>query len=441
MGVKNLMIGIFLTVILCGNALAVSEIEPALETAARLGDIEGHDNDPDDPAIWVHPKDRSKSLVIVTLKEGGMDVYNLKGHRVQHITPKPVAGIAENPARFNNVDLVYDMPMNRHKVDLAVVSDRYNDTLRFFAISRLRLAVGMDPLVEITARNMDTIFNDDPDEVAAGDFTAYGLGVSQPLGKKRTVLAFVSQNDTNTVAKLQLYSIGRNKVGYKVISRCDFPEYFELPDGTTWDAAQDDDGELSHVEGIVVDNVNESVYFGQEQVGIWKGQINNTFESLTLIDKVNSFGVPYLRTWNEDEGEYDIELLWDQDQDYGSDYLSEDVEGLALYDAGNGEGYLIASSQGSNEFVVYDRKTDAYIGNFKIIENEEGVDGVQECDGAAVTNLNLGENFETGLFVVQDGENAPYIFDENGEQIDNANFKYVHWSAVAEKMGLVINNN
>jgi 3-phytase len=243
------------------------------------------------------------------------------------------------------------------------------------------------------------------------------------------------------IAKVQLKPKMLGKVGFEVVGRHELPETFTLQDGTQWDAAQDDDAEMSHVEGIVVDDANQSVYFGQEQVGIWKGPIADTFDHLLLIDKVNEFGVPYVRTWNPEDEEYDIELLWDQDQDFGSDYLSEDVEGLAIYDAGDGEGYLIASSQGSNQFAVYDRKTDAYIGNFAIVEDgQSDVDGSQECDGAAVTNLNLGGDFETGLLVVQDGHNTPGVYDEAGEMLDNANFKYVRWGDIADAMGLDIYN-
>ena len=424
-----------------GNANALTEVEPVLETPARLGDIEGNDNDPDDPAIWIHPKDRSKSLVICTLKEGGMDVYDLEGVRIQHVTPKPVPGVASNPGRFNNVDIVFAGKNTWMKNDLAVVADRYNDMLRIFKISRSRLDRGMDPLVEITAKNQATIFNNNPEEVAEGDFTTYGLGVAQPSGRFGKTFVYVSQNDRTTLAKLVLVPMPNGKVAYKVVAKHNLPESYQLPDGTVWDAAQDDDCEDSHVEGIVVDDENGFVYFGQEQVGIWKGPIKNTFANLTLIDKVNEYGVPYLRTWNEEEEEYDIDLLWDQDKDYGSDYLAEDVEGLTIYDAGNGEGYLIASSQGSDQFVVYDRKTNAYIGNFEVVENQdEEIDGAQESDGAAVTNLNLGGEFATGLLVVQDGENTPEILDEEGEGIDNANFKYVPWGEIAQKMGLTVNN-
>jgi 3-phytase len=86
-----------------------------------------------------------------------------------------------------------------------------------------------------------------------------------------------------------------------------------------------------------------------------------------------------------------------------------------------------------------DRKSNDYIGNFSIIDNDEiSIDGVQESDGAAVTHLNLGGEFTNGLLVVQDGENTPYIFDEDNRAIDNANFKYTPWELIADEMGLVV---
>ena len=438
---KWVVAGLICTLALCGNVFAASEITPILETPARLDDIEGHINDADDPAIWAHPEDLSKSLVIVTLKKGGLDVYDLQGNRIQHVTPKPIPGVAANPARFNNVDIVFGMPMQDAKVDVAVVSDRYNDMVRFFTISPAALAVGRDPLVEVTAQNQGTVFNDNLDEVAKGDLTTYGLAVTQVSGETGKAFAYVSQNDRTTLAKVELIPMEHQKIGFNVVATHDLPNSFELPNGETWATAHDDDGELPHVEGIVVDDANDAVYFAQEKVGIWRGSLDDSFENLVLIDKTNEFGVPYSRTWNKEEEEYDIELLWEQDQDYGSDYLAEDVEGLTLYDAGNGEGYLLASSQGSNEFVVYDRKSNAYIGNFVIVADQEaGIDGDQECDGAAVTNLNLGGEFETGLLVVQDGENMPEIFVNGDEKAANTNFKFVRWGDIANAMGLVINN-
>jgi len=36
-------------------------------------------------------------------------------------------------------------------------------------------------------------------------------------------------------------------------------------------------------------------------------------------------------------------------------HLTADVEGMAIYRGANGAGYLIVSSQGSSEFMVYER--------------------------------------------------------------------------------------
>ena len=62
-------------------------VAAVLETRPSFGDDEGGNADADDPAIWVHAKDATKSLVVSTLKEGGLDVYDLTGGLVQHVAP------------------------------------------------------------------------------------------------------------------------------------------------------------------------------------------------------------------------------------------------------------------------------------------------------------------------------------------------------------------
>jgi 3-phytase len=104
----------------------------------------------------------------------------------------------------------------------------------------------------------------------------------------------------------------------------------------------------------------------------------------------------------------------------------EDVEGLALYVKPDMTGYLIASNQGNNEFLVYERTGDnGFLGSFRI-QGGNGVDGVTETDGIDATSAALGSDFEDGLLVVQDDE------DDRGNQ----NFKYVRWADVAEALGL-----
>jgi 3-phytase len=111
-----------------------------------------------------------------------------------------------------------------------------------------------------------------------------------------------------------------------------------------------------------------------------------------------------------------------------------DLEGLTLYDRGKGQGYLLASSQGASEFVVYDRASGAYLGKFSIAEDV--IDGSEQCDGAHVVSNDLGGEFSGGLLVVHDGENTPEVRDQNGVVRDNTNFKYVPWSDIAKRLGL-----
>ena len=53
-----------------------------------------------------------------------------------------------------------------------------------------------------------------------------------------------------------------------------------------------------------------------------------------------------------------------------------------IYKSGPGTGYVLVSSQGSDEFVVYDRATLEHISNFTI--DDHVVDSVQESDGMHV---------------------------------------------------------
>ena len=87
----------------------------------------------------------------------------------------------------------------------------------------------------------------------------------------------------------------------------------------------------------------------------------------------------------------------------GENGLEDDVEGITLYYAANGEGYLIASSQGNSRFKVYERKEPH---NFVVTID---VENAGSTDGIDVTNVNLGTDFPEGMFLVHDGSgSAPY---------------------------------
>jgi 3-phytase len=102
-------------------------------------------------------------------------------------------------------------------------------------------------------------------------------------------------------------------------------------------------------------------------------------------------------------------------------HLVADVEGLAIAHGRGRRGYLIASSQGNNSFVVYERAApNDWVTSFKLRAGNRA-DGVEDTDGIDVTTANLGPVFSTGLFVAQDGKN------DNGNQ----NFKLVRWRVPA----------
>lgn len=106
--------------------------------------------------------------------------------------------------------------------------------------------------------------------------------------------------------------------------------------------------------------------------------------------------------------------------------LTADVEGLTLYCAGGGKGYLIASSQGSDTFNVYAREGDnRYV---LTIDPKAGrIDDVSDTDGIAVTNRPTSRQFPAGVLVVQDGHNTG----------GNQNFKLYDWRDIAGKWLLV----
>ncbi len=147
-------------------------------------------------------------------------------------------------------------------------------------------------------------------------------------------------------------------------------------------------------EGCVVDDDNGYLYVSEEEKGIWRYPARaKSLKEPTLIART---------TQN------------------GGSHLHADVEGLAVWNGADRDGYLVASSQGSDSFVVYDRlPPNDYVATFQVERGNH--DGVDHTDGIAITNANLGGAYSTGLFVAQD--------DTNGSA--NQNFKLVSWDDIA----------
>ncbi|WP_409160527.1 phytase [Pectobacterium sp. B2J-2] len=94
---------------------ALVETDPV----ASLGDAA------DDPAIWVNPADGAASRILATDKQRGLLVYDLQGRKLQEL---PVG-------RLNNVDLRSGLRLDGKSVDLAVASNRDNNSLHLFSVA------------------------------------------------------------------------------------------------------------------------------------------------------------------------------------------------------------------------------------------------------------------------------------------------------------------
>ncbi len=101
----------------------------------------------------------------------------------------------------------------------------------------------------------------------------------------------------------------------------------------------------------------------------------------------------------------------------GENGYDNDAEGVTIYYAPDG-GYIIASSQGTSTFMVYDRlPPHAFVKSFS-------VEGVEDTDGVDVTNINLGPDFPNGLFTCHaDGKPSIAVvvaYEDLGLEIDTS---------------------
>lgn len=110
------------------------------EPVAQYGDAA------DDPAIWRHPGDATRSRVLATDKKRGLAVYDLQGRERQFL---PVG-------RVNNVDLRQDVLLGGERIDLAAATQRDENSVVLWRVSPegelselARLPTGFDDIYGI----------------------------------------------------------------------------------------------------------------------------------------------------------------------------------------------------------------------------------------------------------------------------------------------------
>lgn len=155
----------------------------------------------------------------------------------------------------------------------------------------------------------------------------------------------------------------------------------------------------------LVDNGDGSI--GGVELRTWTNGSDGPTEGMAADDETGK-----LYAANENDGVYKYNAEPDDPAPsgqlifpVGSNGLEVDVEGVSIYYAANGEGYLLVSSQGSDNFKVYERQEPHnYVFTFE-------VEGANSTDGIDVTNVNLGPAFSRGVFTAHSGSAEVLVCD------------------------------
>ena len=133
---------------------ACSPKQPSTLALMQIGATEQVPDDPDDPAIWFHPRDPSLNLIIATNKveqpNGALFVFDMNGKVLQKI---PGLG------RPNNVDIEQGVRLGDRTYDLAITTERQASALQIYSI-------------DSTTRTIAEIANPRVFENEEGDFAA-----------------------------------------------------------------------------------------------------------------------------------------------------------------------------------------------------------------------------------------------------------------------------
>lgn len=224
---KKLLFPISLLLVLVGAAAQRAALTPLLETSPVSDDA-------DDPAIWVHPRDASRSLVIGTdkvAKTGGLYVFDLQGLEVQHV------GGLDRP---NNVDVVQAVRLGGEPADFAVCTERMKRQLRIFRIDR-------ETGVLSDVSGATAVFADRRGEDAAP------MGVAIYRKSETEVYVVVSPKEGPVSDHLALY---RLEEGVKGTINARFVRYFGKFSGQ------------GEIEALAVDAGHGTVFAADEGAGI-----------------------------------------------------------------------------------------------------------------------------------------------------------------------------
>lgn len=294
----------------CGADSSESEVEPPVSDAAGIVrpfvTSDAVTDDPDDPAIWIHPTDPARSVVFATNKvaapAGAVVAYGLDGRLRQTI-----AGLD----RPNNIDVESGVVFGGRSVDIAVATERLQHRLRVFAIDA---ADGrLTDLATIPVLEGETGDRSEPMGIALYRRPADGAVFA--------IVAPKTGGRTGYLAQYRLTEDGQGRVTGTLVRR--FGAFSD---------ARNAEGEPGEIEAVVVDDELGFVYYADEAFGIHK--------------------------WHADPEHADAarELAV-----FGTTGYEADREGLAIYRRADGTGYLVSTDQigGGSVLKFYRREGSA----------------------------------------------------------------------------------
>ena len=307
----------------------------------------------DDPAIWASAtpvmigQSETRGFVAGTDKKAGLYIYGLDGSVLQFLPE----------GRLNNVDVVEGLAIDGRPHVVLGASDR-TEGRTGIALYRFDPAGGAGNRVEAWGH------------VATDVVEPYGFCFAR-LGEAVHAILLGHEGE------LRQFALSVDAGGRPVAREVRRAEV----------------GSIS--EGCVADPHSNSLFVGEEGVGVWRYSLDPAAgASRTLLQPISP------------------------------DILVADVEGLTILEDGAAR-YLIASSQGDSTFPVWriDGDEPAYVG--RIVVTEGAVDRVTGTDGLDALGGPVG-GFPEGLVVVQDDVN------DRGTQ----NFKFLDWRDVRAALGL-----
>lgn len=260
-------------------------ITPDAETRAIHANSE--EDAADDPAIWVHPTDVSRSMIYGSNKKGGLASYNLAGEEVAYYAIGNV----------NNVDILDQFPLGKDRVPILGCSNRTHQSINLFRIDM--------PTGELKPVTTDTLFTD---PALVDDIYGFCFAVD-----RRTNTAYCVINAKNgLVQQFRMVDKG-GRIALELVRSIQMD---------------------SQPEGMVADAETGYLYIGEEGRGIWKTAIDPAAGTQMTLIKDSDDSNPNIS--------YDIEGL--------SMYKDGDTGYLVASSQGNFS-YAVFERTGDNRYV------------------------------------------------------------------------------------------